>query len=254
CLERATGWRESRRMDSMDVNKAVAAVLVAGIAFFITGMIGDNLVYEAALEKPVISIQGVQPAESTGGAPKPAELPPIAPLLASANVQKGDQFVHQVCSACHSFNKGGKPIVGPNLYGIVGAPHDHEAGFDYSAALQKFKGQPWTFEALNKWLHDPATYAPGTRMTYAGIKNNQTRADVIDYLRTLSDNPEPLPKVEAATSAPAGTQAPAPAAHPAATAPTTAAAPPPAGASDKAPAASPPAAAPPAASPPAAKP
>jgi len=188
-------------MDSMDVNKAVAAVLVAGIAFFITGLLGDNFIFDKPPAKPPISIPNVEAPTEGGGAPQPAVLPPIAPLLASANIQKGQQFVDQVCSACHSFNKGGKPIVGPNLYGIVGSPHDHEAGFNYSPALEKFKGQPWTFEALNKWLDDPQTYAPGTRMTYTGVKNNQTRADVIDYLHTLSDNPEPLPKPEAPTAA-----------------------------------------------------
>ncbi len=197
-------------MDSMDVNKAVAAVLVAGIAFFVTGLLGDNFVFDQPPAKPPISIPNVE-APSSGGEAAPAAVPPIAPLLASANIQKGEQFVSQVCAACHSFNKGGKPIVGPNLYGIVGAPHDHELGFDYSSSLEKFKGQPWTYEALNKWLDDPQTYAPGTRMSYTGIKNNQTRADVIDYLHTLSDNPEPLPKPEAAPAgAQASAQAPAP--------------------------------------------
>jgi cytochrome c len=181
-------------MDSMEVNKGVAAILVAGIAFFITGLLGDNLVYETEPAKPPVAFPTAQPAGA--GPAKPAGPEPIIPLLASANVQKGDQFVHQVCAACHSLNEGGKPIVGPNLWGIVGAPHDHEQGFDYSAALEKYKGQPWTYEALNKWLYDPAAYAPGTRMTYAGIKNTQTRADVIAYLRTLSKNPVPLPSPE----------------------------------------------------------
>lgn len=194
-------------MDSMDVNKAVAAVLVAGIAFFVTGMLGDNFIFDVPPAKPPIDIPNVQLSPG-GGPPAPAVLPPIAPLLASADVQKGEQFASQVCAACHSFNKGGKPIVGPNLYGIVGSPHDHEAGFDYSSAMEKFKGQPWTYEDLNKWLDDPQTYAPGTRMTYTGIKNDQMRADVIDYLHTLADNPEPLPKPEAAPAA--GAKAPAP--------------------------------------------
>jgi cytochrome c len=181
-------------MDSMDVNKGIAAVLVAGIAFFLTGLLGDNLIFDTPPSKPALDIK-VAPAPGAGTEKGPAGPAPIAPLLASANVQKGDQFVHQVCAACHSFNEGGKPIVGPNLYGIVGAPHDHEAGFSYSAALEKLKGQPWTYEALNKWLDDPQTYAPGTRMTYTGIKNNQTRGDVIAYLHTLSHNPVPFPKV-----------------------------------------------------------
>ncbi len=186
-------------MDSMDVNKAVAAVLVAGIAFFITGMIGDNLVSETPPAKAPFSMQGMETAAT--GAAKPAELPPIAALLADANVGKGKQFVNQVCAACHSLNKGGKPIVGPNLWNIVGDPHDHEKGFAYSDALLKFKGQPWTYQALNKWLHKPGEYAPGTHMTFAGIPDAKLRADVIAYLRTLSDAPKPLPKVTEAAPA-----------------------------------------------------
>lgn len=189
-------------MDSMDVNKGVAAVLVAGIAFFVTGLIGDNLIFDEPPAKPAIDIPIAAP--SGGGSQAPAGPAPIVPLLASANVQKGQQFASQVCAACHSFNEGGKPIVGPNLYGIIGDPHDHETGFTYSQALEKYKGQPWTYEALNKWLYDPQTYAPGTRMSYTGIKSTQTRADVVAYLRTLSKSPVPLPtpdEVKAAEAA-----------------------------------------------------
>ncbi len=201
-------------MDSLDVNKAVAAVLVAGIAFFITGLLGDNLVHEQVPAKPTIPIPAA-PAAGAGGAQQPAGPAPVIPLLASANVEKGKTFVDQVCAACHSFNQGGKAIVGPNLYGIVGDPHDHMAGFDYSAALEKYKGQPWTFEALNKWLYDPQTYAPGTRMTYTGIKSTNQRADVIAYLRTLSPHPEPIPAAPPpAPAANAGGEQPAGAAAP----------------------------------------
>jgi cytochrome c len=182
-------------MDSMEVNKGIAAVLVGGILFFLTGLIGDSLVREREPEKPALAIAAA-PAPTAGGEAKPAGPAPIAPLLASADVKAGDQFVHKVCVACHTFDKGGKPGVGPNLYGIVGAPHDHEAGFNYSPAMEKFKGQPWTYDALNEWLYKPSAYAPGTRMSFAGITNDKQRADVIAYLRTLSDNPEPLPKAE----------------------------------------------------------
>ncbi len=136
------------------------------------------------------------PAPSGGGAaaPQPSPAAALDERLAKANVSKGKEFASQVCAVCHSFNEGGPPIVGPNLYGIVGAPHDHEKGFNYSAALQKFKGQPWTFAALNEWLTNPAKYAPGTLMTYAGIPQPQLRADVIAYLDTLSKKPVQLPK------------------------------------------------------------
>jgi cytochrome c len=189
-------------MDSMEVNKGIAAILVAGILFFLTGLIGDSLVRERLPEKPALAIAAA-PAPS-GGEAKPAGPAPIEPLLASANVQDGEQYTHKVCIACHTFDKGAKPGVGPNLYGVVAAPHDHEQGFNYSPALEKFKGKPWTFDELNKWLYKPSAYAPGTRMSFAGITNDKQRADVIAYLRTLSDNPVPLPKPEEA-KAPATT-------------------------------------------------
>jgi cytochrome c len=179
-------------MDSMEINKGVAAVLVAGIVFFLTGLIGMHLVVETRLEKPAIAIAGAPAAEPAGGAPKPAELPPIAPLLAKADVATGEATVKKLCTSCHTFNEGGKAGVGPNLYGVVGGPHAHMEGFNYSAGM-KAKTGPWTFDELNEWLHQPSAYVPGTRMAFAGIKNDQQRADVIDYLHTLSAKPVPLP-------------------------------------------------------------
>jgi cytochrome c len=210
-------------MDSMEVNKGIAAILVAGIVFFLTGLIGDSLVRERQPEKPALIIAAA-PAATGGGEAKPAGPAPIAPLLASADPKVGDQFVHRVCVACHTFDKGGKPGVGPNLYGVVAGPHDHEQGFSYSPALEKFKGQPWTFDALNDWLYKPSAYAPGTRMSFAGITNDKQRADVIAYLRSLSDNPVPLPAPEAAQ--PAAAQQPAAGQQPSSAQPSAPASPP----------------------------
>jgi cytochrome c len=207
-------------MDSMEVNKGLAAILVAGIAFFLTGTIGANLVQEHRLEKSVLDIK-TAPAETGTPAPAPAALPPIAPLLAKADLAAGEKYAKSVCSACHTFNDGGRAGVGPNLYGVLGGPHAHMAGFNYSAGLKAKQG-PWTYDELNEWLRSPSSYVPGTRMTFAGIKNDQQRADVIDYLHTLSANPEPLPSPEAAPAAAApaagAPAAPAPGA-PAAAAP-----------------------------------
>src|SRR6185312_7874096 len=239
-----TGPGKSRRMDSMEVNKGIAAVLVSGIAFFLAGLIGMNLVTENRLEKPAIEIKGVPAEGATAEAAKPAPLPPIGPLLAKADVATGEATAKKLCTSCHTFNEGGKAGVGPNLYGVVGGPHAHMQGFNYTAGLKAIKG-PWTFEELNHWLHKPSSVVPGTRMAFAGISNDQERADVIDYLRTLSSHPEPLPPVEAtpaAAPAPAGGKAPAaekgatatpsagekPAAAPAAAAPAAPAAPAPA--------------------------
>jgi cytochrome c len=194
----------------MEVNKGIAAVLVAGIAFFLTGTIGMNLVTETRLEKSVLDIK-VAPTAETAEPAKPKPLPAIAPLLAKAEPAKGEATVKKLCSSCHTFTEGGKAGVGPNLYGVVGGPHAHMQGFNYTAGLKAIQG-PWTFEELNHWLHKPSSVVPGTRMAFAGISNDQERADVIDYLRTLSHNPEPLPPVEAtpaAAPAPAGGAAPA---------------------------------------------
>jgi cytochrome c len=114
-------------------------------------------------------------------------LEPIAPLLASANVQNGETLARRLCASCHSFNEGGRNAVGPNLYGVIGAAHGHVEGFNYSPAI-KGKPGPWTYEDMNAWLAKPATYAPGTRMAFAGITNTQQRADVIAYLRSISPN------------------------------------------------------------------
>jgi cytochrome c len=193
-------------MDSMEVNKGIAAFLVVGIVFFMTGLIGDNLVTETAPSKPALAIK-TEAAAPTAEAAKPAPLPPIAPLMASADPAAGEAYTKKICVACHTFNQGGRPAVGPNLYGVVGGPHDHEAGFNYSPAMEKFKGQPWTYDALNHWLFKPSEYAPGTRMTFVGIPSAKDRADVIAYLRSLSPNPIPLPSATPA-AAPAAPAAP----------------------------------------------
>src|SRR5271166_6105131 len=188
-------------MDSMEVNKGIAAILVAGILFFLTGLIGDALVRERLPEKSALAIAAA-PAAPSGGETKPAPLPPIATLLASADPAAGEAIAKKVCVACHTFDKGGKAGVGPNLYGVVGAPHGHMEGFNYSNALKGKQG-PWTFDDLNEWLHKPSAFAPGTRMAFSGINNDKQRADVIDWLHTLADNPVPLPSPEASPPAPA---------------------------------------------------
>ncbi|GGG42973.1 cytochrome c family protein [Caldovatus sediminis] len=184
-------------MDSMELNKILAAILTAGVAFGVAGFIGRMVVHPTMPHESAIRIgepaatQVAQPA-----APAAPALEPITPLLASADPQNGEALARRLCAACHTFNEGGRSGVGPNLYGIVGAPHAHVQGFNYSAALRAKEG-PWTYEELNAWLANPRAYAPGNRMAFAGMANAQQRADLIAYLRSISPG-APAPEAAAA--------------------------------------------------------
>ncbi len=205
-------------MDSLEFNKVFAAVLVAGIAYVGLGIVADNAVHPERLAKSSLDIKGAEPA-ATAAAPAAAVIPPIAPLLVKAEVGPGEALTKKICIACHNFNQGGANKVGPALYGVVGRAQASAPGYTYSAALSGHHGK-WTYEQLNEWLLKPAAYAPGTKMAYAGVTDNQIRADLIDYLRTLSPNPEPLPTpTEAAAEAAAATKTAAPPAGAQASAP-----------------------------------
>ncbi len=192
-------------MESLETNKVAAAVLLAGMAFVGAGLVANALVKPAPLHEAAIKID--VPEAAAGGAPAAPEQP-LPVLLASADAARGEAGVKgQGCVACHSFNEGGKAGVGPNLYGVLGAPHGHMAGYAYSAAL-KGKAGPWTLAEMNEWLTKPSAYAPGTKMSYAGLADGKKRADIIVYLNSLSKNPLPLPAADAAPDAAAPAAAP----------------------------------------------
>jgi cytochrome c len=137
-----------------------------------------------------------QKAEGKEAAAKPASSAAddqaFNKALASASAERGAGLVKQ-CQICHNTEEGKGPKIGPDLYGVVGRPVAAQPGFNYSAAL-KAKGGKWTFAALNKWIEDPRADVKGTAMSFAGIKSESKRADLIAYLNTLSKNPLPLPK------------------------------------------------------------
>jgi cytochrome c len=174
----------------MESNKIYAAILAAGILAMIAIIGSGMLVEPVQLAKPAYPIEGAGEAPAAAAA-KPAETEPVGPLLAKADVDHGAQIARQ-CMACHNFAKGGPNMVGPNLYGVVGGPHDHKPDYTYSDAMQKFPGK-WDYESLNKFITKPAGLVPGTKMGFAGLKKAQDRADVIAWLRTQADTPEPLP-------------------------------------------------------------
>jgi cytochrome c len=142
----------------------------------------------AAATTEVAATQEAAPDAENGDAPV-ASLPA---LLASASAEQGQQAV-RVCSACHSFEQEGPNKIGPALWGVLGRDIASHEGFNYSSALAEKEGT-WDYETLDAYLADPRGWAPGNKMAFAGVKKPEDRADVIAYLRSLSDNPEPLPE------------------------------------------------------------
>jgi cytochrome c len=178
-------------MDSFELNKIIGAVLAACLIVLVTSFTADALFSPQMPAKPgfAIAVKG----EAEGGAKEAAAAPsePIEKLLQTASVEKGAAAAKK-CQACHTFAKGEKNGVGPNLYGVVGDKKGEGRGFNFSAAM-KGKGGTWTIDDLNQFINSPKGFVPGTAMGFAGIQKDSERADVIAYLATLADKPVPLP-------------------------------------------------------------
>jgi cytochrome c len=191
---------------SLEFNKIAAAVLMAGIIAMFSGFIARLLFQVEPLHENAYSIAGVgEPTTPTGGGAAPAP-EPILGLLASADAAKGEQTFKKACTTCHTIEQGGPNKIGPNLWGVVGRPVASHEGFAYSSAMQAHGGT-WTYQELSIYLTAPAKRVPGTKMTYAGLKKVQDRADLIAFLREQAPTPVPLPtqeEIDAETKAAAG--------------------------------------------------
>jgi cytochrome c len=188
-------------MDSFELNKILGAILGTLLGILSINIAAGAIFAPKKPAKPGYEI--AVPERKPGGEAKPQQQEPQQPieqLLASADVGRGESAAKK-CAACHTFNKGGRPLVGPNLWGVVGRPKASEAGVNYSAAI-KAKGGNWTVDDLNQFINNPKGTIPGTNMTFDGVKRAGERADIIVYLNSLSDNPAPLPKAADAAGAP----------------------------------------------------
>ena len=187
-------------------NTIAGWMLFAGIVALGTSIVASEAFHSERPEKMAYPIEGVEAAPGEGGA---AAEQPIEAYLAKADPAKGAD-VFKKCGACHNADKGGANQLGPNLWGVLGEPIGQGKGFAFSPALSG-KGGSWNWDVLSQWLTSPKTFAPGTKMTFAGISNPQDRANVMAFLNKQSDSPQPLPAAPAPAAAKAGGNAEQPA-------------------------------------------
>ena len=179
-------------MDSFELNKIIAAVLLVALLVIGIGKVSDMIFYVEKPEKPGYAVEIEQVSSGSASTKDVVEkVVDIAALMALGDVASGEK-IFKKCAACHSINKGGKHKIGPALYNVVGRKVGAVEDYKYSKALIAYE-KDWTFEELNGFLIKPAKHIKGTKMAYAGLRKEADRASVIKYLNENSDNPLPLP-------------------------------------------------------------
>ena len=179
-------------MDSFEINKIVAAVLMVALLIIGIGKLSNIIFHVEKPKTPGYAIE-VEQVTTVSSTTKKAveEKVDIAALMAMGDITLGEK-VFKKCAACHSIVKGGKNNIGPALYNVVGRKTGAVTDYKYSKALASFDKE-WTFEELNGYLTKPAKWIKGTKMAFAGLRKEKDRASVIKYLNQNSDNPVTLP-------------------------------------------------------------
>ena len=181
-------------MDSFEINKIIAAVLLTALIVIGIGKFTDILFHIEKPKQSAYKIDGLEIAEvstSSGAETKVIEKVDISQLLALGNLAHGEK-VFKKCSACHMIASGGKNMIGPNLWGVIGRTAGSMSDYKYSKAMVAFAKQ-WSFEEMNGYLIKPQAYIKGTKMAFAGLRKEKDRASVILYLNSKSDSPKTLP-------------------------------------------------------------
>ena len=181
-------------MDSFEINKIIAAVLLPALIIIGIGKFTDILFH---VEKPKVSaykVEGLEVASTNASgqeAVKVVEAVDIKALLAMGDLAHGEK-VFKKCSACHMIAAGGKNMIGPNLWSVIGRQAGVVSDYKYSKAMIAY-GKEWTFEEMNSYLIKPQAYIKGTKMAFAGLRKEKDRASVILYMNSKSDSPKALP-------------------------------------------------------------
>ncbi len=179
-------------MDSFEINKIVAAVLMVALLVIGIGKLSDVIFHVEKPETPGYAVEVEQVSTTSSSTTTVAvEKVDIAALMAMGDVASGEK-IFKKCAACHSIIKGGKNAIGPALYNVVGRKVGSVEDYKYSKALAAYEKE-WTLEELNGYLIKPAKWIKGTKMAFAGLRKEADRASVIKYLNKNSDSPVPLP-------------------------------------------------------------
>ena len=180
------------KMDSFELNKIIAAILMVALLVIGLGKLADGVFYTKIPEKPGYKVEVEnQVTSSVSQVSEIVEKIDIAAVMAQGDIVSGEK-IFKKCAACHSINKGGANKIGPALYNVVGRTVGGVDDYKYSKALASY-GKEWSFEELNGFLKKPASYLKGTKMSYAGLRKEKDRASVIKYLNQSSDSPKQLP-------------------------------------------------------------
>ena len=179
-------------MDSFELNKIIAAILMVALLVIGIGKISNVIFYVEKPKTPGYAVEVEQVANTSTSTENVAvEKIDISSLMAMGDAAAGKK-IFKKCAACHSITKGGKNKIGPALYNVVGRKVGDVTDYKYSKALAAYDKE-WNFEELNGFLIKPAKYIKGTKMAYAGLKKEKDRASIIKYLNQNSDSPLPLP-------------------------------------------------------------
>jgi len=180
-------------MDSFEINKIVAAVLMVALLVIGIGKLSDIIFHVEKPETPgyAVEVEQAVAINTQSSTEKIDQKIDLAALMAMGDLATGEK-VFKKCAACHSIVKGGKNNIGPALYNVVGRKVGAISDYKYSKALSEY-GKEWNFEELNGYLIKPAKWIKGTKMAFAGLRKEKDRASVILYMNQNSDNPLPLP-------------------------------------------------------------